>query len=193
MNDDRLSAYAAEAVIWSGLAALLPGPEDVDLVQGCWDIGEQEAGLGALVERLSEARLPVDGTARTRIAVLAEVWDVWDRHGAEIAGLAEEPGRPARLRVLADGAEGTVPAGEVLAEPPSPTSELVPWIVCPPCGRTLARSHRREEWTGGLWYIAEAYVVFARDRAVTPLVFDAERDGAAWSALEALHGACACG
>ncbi|SFN71320.1 hypothetical protein SAMN04487980_102937 [Streptomyces sp. cf124] len=191
MNDDRAAAYAASAAIWSRLATLLPDPEDVELVQDCWDIGEQEAGLSTLVERLTELRLPVDDTARTRIAVLAEEWTVWDRHGSEIAHLAQSPERPPRLRVFEDGAEDTIPAAEVLSEPPSPTSELVPWIACPPCGRTLARSHRREEW-GGLSYLAEAYVVLAHDRAFAPLVLDAQGDAAAWSALEALNKACGC-
>ncbi|MBD9726954.1 hypothetical protein PV755_32880 [Streptomyces caniscabiei] len=66
MDDDRAAAYAASAAVWSRLATLLPDPDDVELVQDCWDIGEQEAGLSTLVERLTELRLPVDDTARTR-------------------------------------------------------------------------------------------------------------------------------
>ncbi|MGW0707065.1 hypothetical protein ACWD4G_14100 [Streptomyces sp. NPDC002643] len=190
-HDDRLKAYAAEAAIWSRLASLLPDAGDVETVQDCWDIGEQEAGLGVLVERLTELRLPVDDKARTEIAVMAEEWSVWDRHGAEIVELAQDAERPPRLRVFEDGAEDTLPAREVLAEPPSPTSELVPWIACPPCGRTLARSHRREEW-GGLSYLSEVYVVFAHDGAFAPLVFDRERAGAVWAALDGLRTACAC-
>ncbi|GHH80767.1 hypothetical protein [Streptomyces capitiformicae] len=193
MNDHRLRAYAAEAVIWSRLATLLPDAEDVDMVQGCWDIGEQEAGLHVLVDRLTELRLPVGESARVEIAVMAEQWGVWDQRGAEIAGLVQDAARPARLRVLDDDAEAPLPARTVLSEPPSPCSELVPWIVCPPCGRVLARSHRREEW-GGLWFLAEAYVVFAReDDSFAPLVFDRERDEATWAALDALRTACGCG
>lgn len=193
MNDDhertaRARAYAAEGAIWAGLAALLPDPEQVDEVQSCWDIGEQEAGLEVLVHRLTEQGLPVGESARAELAVMAEQWGVWDLLGASIAGCAEDAERP-RWRVLEDGAEETLPLRAVVPESTSPQSEVVPWIVCPPCGRVLARVHRREEW-GGLSFLTESYVVFAEDRAVAPLVFDREDGGAAWAALDALCTAC---
>ncbi|MGI5379126.1 hypothetical protein ACQEV2_33735 [Streptomyces sp. CA-251387] len=116
---------------------------------------------------------------------------MWDLLGASVAGCAEDAERAARWRELEDGDEETLPLRAVVPESTSPQSEVVPWIVCPPCGRVLGRVHRREEW-GGLSYLAEAYVVFARDRAFGPLVFDREDDGAAWAALDALRTACGC-
>jgi hypothetical protein len=45
--------------------------------------------------------------------------------------------------------------------------------------------------SGSVWSpLTEAYVVFARDRTVAPLVFDREDDAAAWAALDALRTAC---
>lgn len=145
-----------------------------------------------LVERPAGQGVPVGGSERAELAVTAEQWGVWDRLGASIAGCSPDAGRPARRRVCEDGAEETLPVRAVLPGYASPHSVLVPWIGCPPCGRALARVHRREEW-GGLSYLAESYVVFAGDGAVAPLVFDREDEGAAWAALDALRTVCGCG
>jgi hypothetical protein len=102
---------------WPRLAALLPDAEDVDMVQGCWDIGAPEAGLHVLVDRLTELRPPVGESAWVEIAVMAEQWGVWDQRGAEIAGLVQDAARPARLRILDGYAEAPLPARTVLSDP----------------------------------------------------------------------------
>ncbi|MEV0170218.1 hypothetical protein AB0I00_03665 [Streptomyces sp. NPDC050803] len=180
MEDQRARAYAAEGVVWSRLARLLPDAGDVDEVQGCWDIGEQEAGLHVLVDRLLQQGLTVGEPERAELAVMAEQWGEWDQLGAGIAALPCGTGRPARLRVFEDGARDTIPhpAGEAV---------LVPWISCEPCGRVLARAHVQEEW-GALSYLAVSYVVLAPDGA--RLEFDAQEEAAAWSALGALRAGC---
>ncbi|MGN5382074.1 hypothetical protein ACQ4WX_48070 [Streptomyces lasalocidi] len=43
-------------------------------MRDCWDIGEQEAGLGLLVAGLLAHQLPISETARAQISVLAETW-----------------------------------------------------------------------------------------------------------------------
>ncbi|KMS76527.1 hypothetical protein ACM01_04905 [Streptomyces viridochromogenes] len=187
-----MAAYAAEGVVWSRLAALLPAAEDVDEVQGCWDIAEQEAGLDLLVGRLVELGLPVGESARTEIAVMAEQWGEWDRLGAAIVACPGEDAQPVSLRVFEDGDEEAPVPLDVLGERADPEQVLVPWIACVACGRVLARVHRRQEW-GDLSYTAESYVVFAQDGSIEPLLFPGEDDGSGWSALEALRRACLCG
>lgn len=188
MNDRRAEAYAAEGAVWSRLALLLPSVEDVDEVQGCWDIGEQEGGLGVLVRRLLELGLPIGELTRAEIAVMAEQWGVWDLLGARIVACAGEPGL---LRVYEDGARETLPVRSVVPGHPSAGSVLVPWIGCVGCGTWLARAHAREK-RGDLSYLAESYVVFGTERPVPQAVFDRETYGAVWSALGALCTACSC-
>ncbi|GAX58387.1 hypothetical protein SO3561_09960 [Streptomyces olivochromogenes] len=43
-------------------------------MKDCWDIGEQEAGLGLLVSGLIAHQLPISETVTAQISVLAEVW-----------------------------------------------------------------------------------------------------------------------
>ena len=178
--------YAAEAVLWSRLAGLQSAP-DREEVQGCWDIGEQEAGLELLVDRLREQGPGIGESARAELAVMAEQWGEWDWLGVRIAALPHVGEEADRLRVLPDGAEETRPAGFVLPGHPLAEAVLVPWIVCAPCGRVLARAHRREEW-GALSFLAEGYVVFGPEHA--PVVLPREEPGAAWDALAALRDGC---
>ncbi|MFF4396404.1 hypothetical protein [Streptomyces sp. NPDC001480] len=180
--------YADEAALWSRLAALLPDPVDVDEVQGCWDIGEQEGGLTVLVERIHEQGLSVSESARAELAVMAEQWGVWDQLGPDIARCGPVPDA-ARLRVLPDDAGDPLPASSVLPGPPAADLFLVPWIRCARCGRVLARGHRME-WWGKLSYLPLRYVVYAPGDAPAPQVFDPEERGAAWSALTALRTCC---
>ncbi|MGW2642116.1 hypothetical protein [Streptomyces sp. NPDC001348] len=180
--------YADEAALWSGLAALLPDPVDVDLVQGCWDIGEQEGGLTVLVGKIREQGLAVDESARAELAVMAGRWGVWDRLGPDIArcGPAADA---ARLRVFPDDGGQPFPAGSVLESPPAPDLFLVPWIGCARCGRVLARGHRLEEW-GELSHLPLCYVVSAPGGSPAPTVYDPEERGAAWAALAAVTADC---
>ncbi|MFF4016371.1 hypothetical protein [Streptomyces sp. NPDC001843] len=189
MTDGTLPPpYADEAARWSRLAALLPDPVDVDVVQGCWDIGEQEDGLTVLVEKIHEQGLAVDESARAELAVMAEQWGVWDQLGPDIArcGPAADA---ARLRVFPDDAGEPLPAGSVLTDLPAPGLFLVPWICCARCGRVLARGHRLEEW-GELSYLPLCYVVFTPGGTPAPTVHDHEERGAAWSALAAVTAGC---
>ncbi|MEU6467718.1 hypothetical protein ABZ927_18075 [Streptomyces massasporeus] len=179
--------YAAEGVVWRRLAGLLPAAGDREEVQACWDIGEQEAGLELLVDRLLGQGAGVEESARAELAVMAEQWGEWEWLGMRIAALPHVGEEAGRLRVLQDGAEETRPAGFVLPEHPLAVAVLVPWIVCAPCARVLARAHRREEW-GALSFLAEGYVVFGPGLA--PLVFLREDPGAAWDALAALRDGC---
>lgn len=179
--------YAAEAVVWSRLAGLLSAPGDREEVQDCWDIGEQEAGLELLVDRLLGRGTRIEEPARAELAVMAEQWGEWDWLGTRITSLPHVGEEAGRLRVLQDGAEETRPAGFVLPEHPLAASVLVPWIVCAPCERVLARAHRREEW-GALSFLAEGYVVFGPGFA--PVAFPREEPGAAWDALAALRHGC---
>ncbi|MFE0513693.1 hypothetical protein [Streptomyces sp. NPDC058964] len=188
MTDATVPPYADEADLWHRLAALLPSPGDVDEVRGCWDIGEQEAGLTVLVRRVRELGLPLGDVERAEIAVMAQEWGVWDQLGTDIAACPREVG-PELLRVLGDGAGDPVPGRSVLPDRSSPELFLVPWITCASCGRTLARGHTREEW-GDLSYLPLLYVVFTPGRSMAPRVFDREERHAAWSALAALRDSC---
>lgn len=82
-----MRAYAAEGVVWSRLAGLLPSAEDVDRVQECWDIGEQEGGLCHLVDRLFALELSVDDVTRAELAAMASQWGVWDQLATDIVDL----------------------------------------------------------------------------------------------------------
>jgi hypothetical protein len=179
--------HPAEATRWSRLAALLPSAQDVDEVQACWDIGEQEAGLTMLVDRIRALGLPLADAARAELAVMAERWGVWEPLGAAVADCPPPPGRAIRLRVLPDGAAEPRPAHTVLPDPPAPGLLLVPWLVCTACDRTLARGHDREPW-GGLSYLPLCYVVFGPGG--DPKGYAGADPAAAWRALEAL---CGCG
>ncbi|MFD3665114.1 hypothetical protein ACFWVF_31700 [Streptomyces sp. NPDC058659] len=181
---------------WHGFAALLP-PAEAREFRDCWDIGEQEAGLGLLVAALLEHRVPIGGTTRAEIAVTAEEWGV--REAVE-PGLGRLPyaegGRRGddalRLVDPADGLPLPGPAGSAGSAGPSGPSDgagallVVPWIVCTRCGRTLARAHEREPW-GDLSYLARHYALFAPGRSAPERSF---ADGAAWEALTALRVSC---
>jgi hypothetical protein len=173
---ERVRAYAAEGVVWSRLAGLLPGPEDVELIQACWDIGEQEGGLLRLVDRLFELELSVDDSARAELAAMASQWGVWDQLATDIVDL---PGSQGRLRVL----DGLEPVGR-------DGTALVPWMRCEGCGRVLALEHRYESW-GALSSQPVSYTVSAPDG--TLLGFDNEKEGAVWRALDALTAPCRVG
>jgi hypothetical protein len=60
---------------------------------------------------------------------------------------------------------------------------------CEPCGRILAREHRREAW-GALSFSPVSYVVSVPDDAGTQLVIDAEGPDAVWRALDTLTASC---
>ncbi|PWI14598.1 hypothetical protein DI272_10835 [Streptomyces sp. Act143] len=173
---ERERAYAAEGVVWSRLAGLLPGAEDVAEIQACWDIGEQEGGLFRLVDRLFARELSVADRTRAELAAMAEQWGVWDQLATDVVDL---PGFEGELRVV-EGLEPVDRAGG---------TTLVAWMRCEPCGRILAREHRREAW-GGLSFSPVSYVVSVPDGSGTQIVVDAEGAGAVWRALDLLTASC---
>ncbi|MDT7840303.1 hypothetical protein [Streptomyces justiciae] len=175
-RQEKERAYAAEGAVWSRLAGLLPGAEDVAEIQGCWDIGEQEAGLFRLVDRLFELGLSVADRTRAELAAMAEQWGVWDQLATDIVDL---PGFEGQLRVV----EGLEPVDRAGAP------ALVPWMRCEPCGRILALEHRREAW-GALSFSPVSYVVSVPDGSGTQLVIDAEGPDAVWRALDTLTAGC---
>jgi hypothetical protein len=174
-QQERERAYAAEGAVWSRLAGLLPGAEDVDEIQGCWDIGEQEAGLFRLVDRLFELGLPVDDRMRAELAAMASQWAVRDQLAKDVVDL---PGFQGELRVV-EGLE-PVDRGDMV---------LVPWMRCEPCGRILALEHRHESW-GALSFSPVSYVVSVPDGSGTQYVYDAEGQDAVWRALDRLTATC---
>ncbi|MFI1721237.1 hypothetical protein [Streptomyces sp. NPDC020489] len=187
MNDrqEQVTAYAAEGRIWTRLAGLLPSAEDAELVQDCWDIGEQEGGLWQLVEKLHERRVAVDEFTRAEIAAMAVQWDVWDQLQDDILALpalalpppAPPAGRARRgpLRVYAD------------MEPVEEDGRMVvPWMRCAGCERILSRGHLRTSW--GMSSYPSAYLVTGRGEA--PVEFETEEPGAVWAALSALSAGC---
>ncbi|MEV7884721.1 hypothetical protein ACWD3I_15730 [Streptomyces sp. NPDC002817] len=174
-RQERVRAHATEGVVWSRLAGLLPGAEDVNQVQGCWDIGEQEGGLSYLVDRLFALGLSVDDVTRAELAAMASQWGVWDQLATDIVDL---PGAQGKVRVV----EGLEPVDR-------DGMALVPWMRCERCGRILALEHRHEAW-GGLSFMPVSYVVSVPDDVGTPLVFDAEGPDAVWRALAALTATC---
>ncbi|MCX5330516.1 hypothetical protein [Streptomyces sp. NBC_00140] len=172
---EKVRKHAAEGVVWSRLAGLLPGAEDVDPVQGAWDIGEQEAGLFQLVDRLFQLELSVDDRTRAELAAMASQWGVWDQLATDIVDL---PGFQGKLRVV-EGLE-PVERGDMA---------LVPWMRCEPCGRILALEHRHESW-GALSASPVSYVVSVPDATGSQFVFDAEEQDAVWRALDRLTATC---
>ncbi|OKJ93489.1 hypothetical protein AMK26_33915 [Streptomyces sp. CB03234] len=168
-----------EVTLWYRLADLLPEPE-ATLVRDCWDIGEQEAGLDALVSGLQAGRVVISETTLVEIAVLVREWGMGDAL------------MPRLLCCAVVGSEENDPPLRLIEHPdarPLPSSGtghvLVPWIGCARCGGVLARAHTVEPW-GGLSFLPVHYAVMG-PRPGPPRVFGAHD---AWSALAALRAQC---
>ncbi|MFE6102472.1 hypothetical protein ACFVQ4_21200 [Streptomyces laurentii] len=151
----------AEGAAWDRLAGLLPEPAAGE-VRDCWEIGEQEAGLGLLVGGLLAYGVALDGTTRAELSVLTETWGEREALAARLAACADT-GAPSPVRLLPDGetdgetdGESGGESGDTTGDPVS--SVRVPWIACDRCGATLLRIHTRDPW-GEPSYLTEAYVV----------------------------------
>ncbi|SOB88449.1 hypothetical protein [Streptomyces sp. 1331.2] len=172
-----------DAALWYRIADLLPEPASKE-VKECWDIGEQECGLGLLVEGLLARQIPISGTDRARISVLAEQWG---ERETLTPGLLRCPGdgAPAPVRLL-DGEGGDdldVVTGR--SEPELTDLVLVPWIGCTRCGHVLLRAHTWEPWDD-LSYLAEHYVITTADHTTALRILPG--DSAAEAFADLLHG-----
>ncbi|MFD7994200.1 hypothetical protein [Streptomyces mexicanus] len=169
-----------DAVIWNRLAALLPEAEAQE-VKDCWDIGEQEAGLGLLVSGILGHQVPISETVRAQISVLAETWGERETLTPRILQCRDD-GTPGHLKLIEDGGS-TVAEAIGAAEQDLAGLVLVPWIACTRCGQVLMRAHARESW-GDLSYLAQHYVITTPNRATVLRLFPADSAGAAFDALQ---------
>ncbi|WP_143060458.1 hypothetical protein [Streptomyces misionensis] len=169
-----------DAVIWNRLAALLPEAEAQE-VKDCWDIGEQEAGLGLLVSGILGHQVPISETVRAQISVLAETWGERETLAPRILQCRDD-GAPGHLKLIEDGGS-TVAEAIGAAEQDLAGLVLVPWIACTRCGQVLMRAHARESW-GDLSYLAQHYVITTPNRATVLRLFPADSAGAAFDTLQ---------
>ncbi|MFI6090742.1 hypothetical protein [Streptomyces sp. NPDC051218] len=172
-----------DVVMWERLTALLPEAEAQE-VKDCWDIGEQEAGLGLLVSGLLAHETPISETIRAQLSVLAEAWGERERLTPEILQ-CRGADQTAGLKLIEPDAGS---AEEVLGEADHDAADffLVPWIACARCGQVLMRAHTREPW-GGLTYLAQHYAITSPDRATVLRMFP---PCSATTAFAALQGNC---
>ncbi|WP_145911263.1 hypothetical protein [Kitasatospora viridis] len=159
---------------WNRLAALLP-PAEAGQVADCWQIGEQEAGLGLLVTGLLAHRIPIDGATRAEIAVIAEAWGERATLAPALARCVGAGG-PDRLVLLAEQARGAGADAEVSG------SVRVPWIACTGCGAVLTRLHEWEPW-GELSYLALGYLITSADGSAVLRRFPDDAVDRAFAAL----------
>ncbi|MEV7325911.1 hypothetical protein [Streptomyces sp. NPDC093970] len=186
IEDGGLSAPAGslcqvtdEAELWNRLAALLPEAEARE-VRDCWDIGEQEAGLGLLVSGVLAHQVPISGTIRAQISVLAESWGQREALTPQILQCRGEVD-PDLLKLI-EGDAGTASEAVGTVEQSLTGLVVVPWIACTRCGQVLMRAHARETW-GDLSYLARHYVITTPSRPDL-LVFPADSAGAAFASLQ---------
>ncbi|MFF2554607.1 hypothetical protein ACFVUS_26640 [Nocardia sp. NPDC058058] len=151
---NRYESYEIE--LWERLAGLLPSVEDAANFRDCREIGEQEAGLWLLTQRLLDHGVPVDDRTRAEIEVLAEHWgERYARHD-EIASCVGDPAPEVSIRLVPDDRAEAIEAA--ITDAVFAGRILVPWIECPRCGRVLSRVHSKQPW-GGLSAAAEHYIL----------------------------------
>ncbi|RST08086.1 hypothetical protein E2C00_22230 [Streptomyces sp. WAC05374] len=170
-----------EVTLWYRFAALLPEPA-ATRVRDCWNTGEQEAGLDALVSGLQTHRVVISETTLAEIAVLVQAWGMGDELTHRLlccAAVASGDGDGARLRLIEHPDARPLPS-------PGADHVLVPWIGCGRCGAVLARAHTVEPW-GGLSYLPVHYAVMGPG-SVPARVFPPRSP---WPALAALRDECA--
>ncbi|MEV7547045.1 hypothetical protein [Streptomyces sp. NPDC089915] len=169
-----------EAEVWDRFAALLPDA-DGDEVRVCWEVGEQEAGVGLLVDGLLRHRVRIGEDTRAEISVVAEVWGMRAAVAGRLAECAGD-GRPAGLELV--GGADAVPLGGEPVDPALDGFLLIPWIRSTGSGRLLVRAHVEEPW-GDLSLIPEYYGVLASERGPVLRLFESFT---AREALEELRG-----
>lgn len=168
-----------DLLVWNRLAALLPEAEAQE-VRDCWDIGEQEAGLGLLVSGVLAHRVAVSETVRAQISVLAETWGEREALTPRIRQCRGD-GLPADVELVERGGDtvggATIAAGQDLAD-----LVLVPWIACARCDQVLMRAHAQEPW-GDLSHLAHHYAIVSPDRSAVLRLFPAESAPTAFAVL----------
>ena len=169
-----------DAAIWNWLATLLPEAE-AQQVKDCWDIGEQEAGLGLLVSGILGHRVPISETVRAQISVIAETWGERETLTPRILQCRDD-GTSGHLKLI-EGDGSIIPEAIGGAEHDLASLVLVPWIACTRCGQVLMRAHARESW-GDLSYLARHYVITPPNRATVLRLFPAASASAAFAALQ---------
>jgi hypothetical protein len=169
-----------DAAIWNRLAALLPEAEAQE-VKGCWDIGEQEAGLGLLVSGILGHQVSISDAVRAQISVLAETWGERDTLTPRILQCRDD-GTLGHLKLI-EGDVSTIPEAIGGAEQDLAGLVLVPWIACTRCGQVLMRAHARESW-GDLSYLSRHYIITTPNRATVLRLFPADSVGVAFAALQ---------
>ncbi|MFD7229248.1 hypothetical protein [Streptomyces sp. NPDC059881] len=174
-----------DVVAWNGLAALLPDAEAQE-VRDCWDIGEQEAGLGLLVSGLLAHHVRISETVRAQISVLAETWGEREALTPRIRQCRgnDAPDQVKLIEHSDDTTDGLVDgwSGQGLAD-----FVLIPWIVCTRCSQVLIRAHGREGW-GAPSHLADHYIITSPDRATDRQVFPADSAGVAFAKLTGCSG-----
>ncbi|MFD9284616.1 hypothetical protein ACFWD7_46605 [Streptomyces mirabilis] len=174
-----------EATQWRRFAALLPPARAAEIVD-CWDIGEQEAGLGRLVAGLLDHQVPISETVRAEIAVAAEVWGMWTALAPGLARCLGDHHDDPRLRLIEHADTVPLPGSSVGTDTALADLLVVPWIACTRCGQVLARAHAQEPW-GDLSYLARHYVLFVPGRSTSTGLFAPD---SAWDALTDLRMSC---
>ncbi|MFE3546377.1 hypothetical protein ACFXK0_25735 [Nocardia sp. NPDC059177] len=155
-----------EARLWERLAGLLPTTEDAGSFRDSREIGEQEAGIWFLLERLTALELPVDETTAAEIEVLAEHWGERASVHHRIDACARDRDRAASVRLVPDSeaVPGDARAAGITAGPVARMT-VVPWIECTHCPSVLSRAHA-EDAPGLPGYLAARYLVSRPDRDV---------------------------
>ncbi len=174
-----------DTALWYRIADLLPEPASKE-VKECWDIGEQECGLGLLVEGLLARQVPISGADRAQISVLAEQWGEREQLTPGLVRCLGD-GAPAPVRLLDGDGEGDGGGDDAVvvtgrSEPELADLVLVPWIGCTRCGQVLLRAHAWEAWDD-FSYLAEHYVISTADHATALRILPADSVGEAFTEL----------
>ncbi|MGW6456555.1 hypothetical protein ACWF94_11630 [Streptomyces sp. NPDC055078] len=173
-----------DADTWHQLAALLPQTEAQEF-RDCWQVGEQEAGLGLLVSGILDNDVVISETVRAQISVLAETWGEREALTSRILRCRSD-GRSAAAVTLVEQ-DGVLVSGDtVTAEHDLAGLVLMPWIICTRCDHVLMRVHARETW-GELSYLARHYAIMTPEHAVVARLFPA---GSADTAFDSLLQSC---
>ncbi|WP_336081984.1 hypothetical protein [Nocardia sp. SSK8] len=154
---DRSRFEEWEARLWERLAGLLPAAQDAESFRDSREIGEQEAGLWFLLERLADQAVPVDETTLAEIEVLAEHWGERLAVHYRVEACARDLDRAGSVRLVPDSEVQAAAADDLT---------VLPWIECARCPSVLSRAHTREP-SGRPGLYATRYLVTRADTTET--------------------------